>query len=753
MKKTAPASSIKNKVLSIKYICALVFCLLILLFVFPQNSFAALSACSATVDPPIANVDSNTTFSVQVTNGDDSGTRMVWMKVVRPSADYAIAGFSDNGLPVSQSESEFSTWGFDAGYSSAFGQNITASANNDSTFTGYWIVLASDDPGGADPVTCTGTLDARIFDPINSVPPTISDLTISDITSTSVKVSWTTDKVATSVVDYGATSDYGLTKNDAALSTSHGVTVDGLTANTVYHYRVTSVDDHSNTTSTADNTLTSALTGSTITTTTTVVVVTQAATSTTTVPRVVPDTTPPSIYIATDFSKPFKEAPKISGHATDNKAVVRIEYSLDNGRNWQPVDNFSAKGGPASGWDFTPSQLDDDNYKVKVRAVDSSGNVGSSKIYTMVIDRLSPDVGQSFFSLGPQPLVPDSNGIILALEGLDQKITLSLVGGPITVDIKSNNQMFSLTKNTDNGLWSGVLNFDKPGVYPLVVSSIDGAGNKSERTLHSIAVLPQGSITHAGKPVANATVTIYYFDPLTKNFVIWDGASYGQKNPQKTDSKGKYAFFMPSGTYYLEVNAPTFRTLKSNIFIVDQSIPVYNNLVLEKKQGIQIGPLNLSFFDFNVTSADVALSYPTIPNEFKQLQNLVGKSIPDVDIKNLDSTSFETGGLAGKPTLLTFLSTWDPFTPVQLGILNSVKSKTEAALISVFPQEKASKIYIYRKRGNYDISMLADPDGLLVKPLDIQTMPLHLFLSRKGVIQKVMYGVISENEILGNLIN
>jgi hypothetical protein len=720
--------------------------LLFFVFVFSKNAEATLSACSATVDLSSVNISSASTFNFSIANDDSSNGRMVWVQITRPSANFTITDFTSFGLTTSLSASIFTVSGFDAGVGSAFGQGLSVTAGGSAASSTNWTVQASDNTGGTNPTTCTGSLGTSIVDPANSVAPVISSLTISAVTASSVTISWTTDKSATSVINYGTTSGYGSTKSDTTLATSHSLTLDSLSTNTSYHYQVTSVDGFGNTVSTSDNTFATASTVSTTTTTTSVVVVTQAPSA-----KAVSDTTSPTIYIDTNFDKPFREVPKISGRASDNKAVSKIEYSLDTGRNWQPADNANL-GRASTVFDFTPPSLDDDNYKVKVRVTDSSGNTGISKTYTMVIDRLSPDVGQSFFSLGPQPLFPNKDGIIFGLEGMDQKITLSAVGGPTTIDLTSGNQMFSLVKNLDNGLWSGILSFENPGIFPLVANSIDGAGNTSKRNLNSIIILPKGSVSYAGKKITGAKVTIYFLDPLTKNFVLWDGASYGQKNPQKTDKDGKYALFMPPGKYYLEIKASGFRTLKTDIFTVAQSIPINNNFVLEKEKGLTFGPITIPFFDFSETHEAITLSYPFVPGSLKQSQAVViGKEIPDVELKDAKN-SVPTSSLRGKRTLITILSSWDPLSSSQLNILNSLKI-TDISLVTIFPQETASKISIYKKRGRYNISMLADSDGELIKPLNIQVLPLHILLSRKGVVEKVRYGVLTKDEIEDNLIN
>jgi phosphodiesterase/alkaline phosphatase D-like protein len=71
--------------------------------------------------------------------------------------------------------------------------------------------------------------------------PVISDVSASNVAATSATITWTTDELATSQVDYGLTAAYGSTAallDDYVLS--HSVDLTGLTPETLYHYRVLS---------------------------------------------------------------------------------------------------------------------------------------------------------------------------------------------------------------------------------------------------------------------------------------------------------------------------------------------------------------------------------------------------------------------------------------------------------------------------------------------------------------------------------
>jgi phosphodiesterase/alkaline phosphatase D-like protein len=82
--------------------------------------------------------------------------------------------------------------------------------------------------------------------PPDTTPPVISGVQATDITPTSATIIWTTDELATSVVNYGNTMALGLTASDASLVTSHMVLLGGLDPETTYYYEVQSTDGAGN---------------------------------------------------------------------------------------------------------------------------------------------------------------------------------------------------------------------------------------------------------------------------------------------------------------------------------------------------------------------------------------------------------------------------------------------------------------------------------------------------------------------------
>jgi hypothetical protein len=79
----------------------------------------------------------------------------------------------------------------------------------------------------------------------NAPAPAITSVQTTNISSTSVTVTWTTDQASSSTVNYGATMTYGSTAGSAALTTSHSVTLTGLTAGTTYDFQAVSANSAS----------------------------------------------------------------------------------------------------------------------------------------------------------------------------------------------------------------------------------------------------------------------------------------------------------------------------------------------------------------------------------------------------------------------------------------------------------------------------------------------------------------------------
>lgn len=464
-----------------------------------------------------------------------------------------------------------------------------------------------------------------------------------------------------------------------------------------------------------------------------------STTSSTTTPTPTPvpkDTTAPTVSLSANLSRPYVSSPTLSGTASDSGGVASVEYSTDGEGSWIPAA-LKGKGEKEATFSFSLGTLDDGNYTFLIRAKDSAGNVSESKEYTLIIDRLPPQVGTTIFSTGAQIISPTKKGAIVTVTGLEQKVTLSAIGGPITLEVLANlksqnsnvkstseiSKLFKFEKNAESRLWSGNIKFDSPGLYDLTTKSIDGAKNETIQSLTEVVVLDAGKVSYLGKPVIGAEISVHVFEPTLGGYILWDGAAYGQPNPQKTNENGNYSLFLPAGKYYLEAKFGLIK-LRSQIFELDNSSLVNANL-------------SGSILSIPLIANEIKVK-PTIglPEDLKVEEKLVGQDFPDEEIAS------------GEKQVVSVLATWLPDTAQQIQILEDLPDDVKTTVL--VPQESKATVEIYKKRGRYSLEMLADPDGKLVEPLALRFLPTHFFLDENAKIKMIRFGVLNKEELLEN---
>jgi hypothetical protein len=186
-------------------------------------------------------------------NESESGWQQVLFSSPIPvwaSTTYVASYHTDVGYYAANAE-YFSTAGFQAGPLRALADGedggngvfrYGASAFPSESYHGanYWV----------DPIFTTDGLD--------TIPPAIGGIQVTDVTTNGATVRWTTDEPGNSRVEIGTTTAYGGSVIDASLVTSHVVQLSNLLPNTGYHLRVQSRDGANNQSSSGDITLTTA---------------------------------------------------------------------------------------------------------------------------------------------------------------------------------------------------------------------------------------------------------------------------------------------------------------------------------------------------------------------------------------------------------------------------------------------------------------------------------------------------------------
>ena len=722
-----------------------------------QAHVFAATTCGGSVSIHTVTPASSNDFTITVNN--TGSTDIGWVDITVPSANFTYTGNSVNGWSTADHDGGTTLSGntIVPGQTETF--SVTATTDITTAPSANWAVkVTSSSNPGVNPATCGGDFSTAISGhPPNDSMNGVSNVNVSGITSSAVTISWNSDMPTTSLIYYGATSNYGSTSAYATdLVTDHAITLSGLKGGSAYHFQVAGSDGQGGYAYSADNTFVTLTPPSKSSGDSSLPL---TLNSSPIIPNKALDSEPPQITVATSLAGARKGAPVVSGTATDNKAVLRVEYSTDGGRNWLPVDSISGAGQKRATFSFKPLLTQDGNYEVQARAIDLGGNITNSPIQTLVIDRLPPLVGGNIISIGPQVVRPDADGSLKTLEGIDQKITLSAVGGPTEITLEASMQVrtktgvkayaqhFSLAHSPDTGLWSGIVSFTRAGTYDLTVHAVDGAGNTTDRTLSKIYVAgPSHTLDAATSKPVSSTVTVYYHEPESNTWVRWDAAAFGQQNPQTTKGNGSFSVYLPSGKYYLEAKARGYHAGVSNIVTLNQSEPLSTTLSLKRMHGVHIGSYTLAWPSFGMQTIK-----PLDVVNAATRSSLIGKPAPDFVLTDTEGMQVHTADLFGKPTLISFESTWAPTTEEQLQMIGRLQANQDINALPIALQDSLSRVNAFTAIANSKLRWLVDPDSSLTASYPVQSLPTAYFIDRKGIVQKVVVGVLSEKEALNIL--
>jgi hypothetical protein len=716
-------------------------------------------ACGVNLSPSIVEPLSENAYDVTISN--TGNTNLSWLQVTRPSANFTVNGDSEVGWTDSTDASSLTLTNGTIGIGNSFSFQVAAFSGETTAPAEAWHVTASANVDGSSPINCSGSAETAIAGhPPNTNDTGVSNVTATDITTTSAAITWNSDNPASSVVYYGTDSGYGNNSNvDNTQDTDHSLTISGLSSGTLYHYQVAGLDNNGNVASSGDNTFTTGgpsagshnPTGASSNSGT-------GSSSTTGKKREAAkkgDGQPPKISLITVLAASYKTAPAIAGTATDNAAVASVDYSTDGGKNWLPADTLSGAGTAKVQFSFTPLLTSDGNYLIKARAIDNSGEVGTTPSQTLVIDLLPPIVGASVSTVGSQLLKTNTDGSVAVVQGVDQKITLDAIGGPSSITIEATAaggqapKAFTLKYSTETQLWSGNLTFSQPGTYTLRVNAVDGAKNTTSRELNKVVVQKTGVVkdSKSGKPLS-AELIIKYLDSETATWVVWDGSSYDQLNPIKTGVTGHYSLFLPAGKYYLKTKAEGYRSNTSRIFELKEPTAITGDISLSKKPGFALGPLKFHMPVPTWATSAIRTSAQTASPAPATQKSLPGFSLPLASGGKLLSST----DLLGKPTILSYITTWSSASQDQLPILNSMLDP-HINVYAIGSGESIAKLAVYSAIAHSDVPIVADTDNQLLQQMDVSSLPTHFFIDRHGIIQKIVTGVLSKKELINNVVN
>lgn len=320
----------------------------------------------------------------------------------------------------------------------------------------------------------------------DTTPPIVSNLRVVNILQTSATVLWDTNEPATSRVNYGLTSGYGLSAvgDGGGLVLNHRVDLAGLTADTIYHFNVVTADASGHTTTTVDDTFRT-LSGL--------------------------DITAPVISDIQVINITETGATVI--WTTDEPANSKVEYGL--------TDSYEL--GEVSAADLVTSHsldlsglLGDTTYHFRVTSVDSSNNAASSSDDTFTT--IAPaDVTAPIISNIRVINITENSATVIwdTNEPANSRVKYGLtatygLGNIFSADLVTTHSinLSSLTRST---------------IYHFEITSSDSSGNTSVSADQVFSTLPDtippGNVTDfLATPTAGRTIMLTWVNPTDTDF-------------------------------------------------------------------------------------------------------------------------------------------------------------------------------------------------------------------------------------------
>ena len=122
-----------------------------------------------------------------------------------------------------------------------------------------------------------------------------------------------------------------------------------------------------------------------------------------------------------------------------------------------------------------------------------------------------------------------------------------------------------------------------------------------------------------------------------------------------------------------------------------------------------------------------------------------GSGLPghDFDLTFLDGGSLRLSGLRGKMVVLNFWASWCPpclESLPQLERLRNILSGRNFQILAVNVDSKPEKALRFLERNPVGYPSASDPDGLLPRKYQLQTMPTSYLIDRRGIVRHVHNG-------------
>ncbi|MCX6730667.1 MAG: hypothetical protein NTZ55_02365 [Candidatus Roizmanbacteria bacterium] len=203
-------------------------------------------------------------------------------------------------------------------------------------------------------------------------------------------------------------------------------------------------------------------------------------------------------------------------------------------------------------------------------------------------------------------------------------------------------------------------------------------------------------------------------DDLTGQFNIWNGEPYSQSNPRR----GGTNWFLPPGTYYMNLSAPGYNSAISTIFSLTESKVISIEAKMEK----------WNFWGLLGATSQFEVVVPA-SHDISEKNLILGKKFAWLNEK----------GWEGKDSLISIIPFWDPSAAARFSSLSMLANQQiEVPNIVIVPGANTSTVELLKNRGRYASTFIADPDGNSLEEFKDIDIPLTVRVNRKGIIVEVV---------------
>ncbi len=320
--------------------------------------------------------------------------------------------------------------------------------------------------------------------------------------------------------------------------------------------------------------------------------------------------------------------------------------------------------------------------------------------------------------------------------------------------------------------------------------------NSSKEKLFDLQIRKPGFIydKKSRERIKNGIATLFKFDKESDSWILWDGSSFGEKNPQDI-AKG-YGFLIPKGRYYLEIKAKGYEPWRQEFNIGRQTFinssvelspfsissfifSLYKNRLKgfvflfiflfsfyffyqffkphKRKQGYTFYRRKLDFilkFVFLGILILISLFYlPGFLNLEKPPQWISWaeeeeEKIFKFKLPDLSGKIYKTEDFKGKEFIVVFLPSWHPLAFDQLLIFDSLPEDLKEKIILIAIEKKEMvEDFLTHSEISLNQLILLDEKGNLIKEYKINIFPFAFFIEKSGRIKSSYKGILTEEII------